>query len=298
MDRLTALRAYVRVVELGTMTGAAAELRVKQSTVSKWVAALEAEVGVPLIERTTRTHRLTDAGRTFHQRARAILAAWEEATAELQADGAGLRGRVRLSVPVVFGRLHVVPALPDFLRAHPGIALELRFSDRYVNLIDEDLDVAIRVGLSVDSSFRERRLTETGRQLVASPAYVTAHGAPAAPAELEGRDCLLHSALGAGDVWTLTDDDGTPHRARVTGRFSADNSDALRWMAVEGLGIALLADWLVAEDLAAGRLVPLLTDYALPPAPIRAVMPPTTFVNPRVRALLDHLGEALRVRLA
>ena len=297
MDRIAAMHAFIRLVEVGTFSAVADELRVKQSTVSKWLAALEAEMGAQFIDRTTRVQRVTDSGKLFYQRARDILAVYDETAAELQSRDPEPRGRIRVNVPVVFGRLFVVPQVARFLRRHKAIEVELSFDDRYVNLIEEGFDVAIRAGIPADSSFRARTLGESGRRLVASPGYVQSKEPLQAPGDLAGHECLLHTGLSTRATWILHRGDKSFH-AQVRGRFSANNSEALLAMARSGLGIALLATWLVDADLRAGRLVTLLPDYELPKAPIQALTPPGRHVHPRVRAFLDFMGDALRSVLA
>jgi len=292
MDRLTAMHAYVRLVELGSFSGVAQELRVKQSTVSKWMAALEDELGAQLVERTTRTQRVTDAGQRFYARAKDIVAAYDGAAAELAATTPRPRGRLRVTVPVVFGRLFVIPHLAKFMRKHAEVEVELTMSDRYANLVDEGFDVAIRVGRPVDSSFRQRKLGQTARHLVASPGYLAKHDAPSEPRELREHECLLHTGLTAGDTWVFRRA-AKAVRAPVRGRFSANNSEALLTMAKAGLGVAVLASWLVEADLRRGRLVELLPEYDLPPAPVHGLMPPGRFTPPRVDAFLQAMAEAL-----
>ena len=285
MDRMLLLEAYVRLVEVESFSQVARDLRVGQSTVSKWIAALEEEVGVPLLQRTTRSQRVTDAGQRFYERARSILDQYAEAIDDLRQRAPQVRGRLRVSVPAVFGHRHILPHLPAFLDAHPELEVELRFSDRYVNLVEEGVDVAVRVGLPVASSLTGRRLGGTARRLVAAPALP----ALAHPSELAERPCLLHTGL-SGAVWTFQRGEAQV-RVPVRGRVAADSSEALLAPAVAGHGAALLADWLVAEDVAAGRLAVLLPDWSLPPAPIRAVTPPGRYVPPRVRVFLAHLQQ-------
>lgn len=292
MDRLDAMRLFVRLVEHKSFSAAARELRVKQSTASKWIAALEEQLGAQLLERTTRTQRLTEAGELFYQRARELLAAYEETAAALQDRAPEPTGRIRVNVPVVFGRLFVVAEAAEFLRRFPKVELELVFNDRYVNLIDEGFDVAIRVGVPADTSFRSRSLGVTRRYLVASPAYLKARGRPERPEELRDHECLLHSESSAGAIWVFRQGGKEVH-ASVKGRFAANNSEALLHMARSGLGVALLASWLVEADLRARRLVSLLSGFETPPAPIHALMPPARYVPPRVRAFVDFLAERL-----
>jgi DNA-binding transcriptional LysR family regulator len=285
------MQAFVRLVEAGSFSAAATELRVKQSTVSKWVAALEEEFGAQLVERTTRSQRVTEPGQRFYERARELLAAYEEAASELQERAPEPRGLLRVSVPTVFGRLFIVPHVARFMRRYLEVEVELVFSDRYVNLVEEGIDVAIRVGLPADSTFRARKLGETRRHLVASPGYLKQHPAPRAPKDLKEHSCLLHTGLRIGDIWSFQRA-GKAFQAPVRGRFAANNSEAVMVMARAGIGIALLAQWLVEEDLRSGRLVSLLPDYAPPPAPVQAILPPGKYVHPRVRAFIDFLADA------
>ncbi|MEM9067565.1 MAG: LysR family transcriptional regulator [Myxococcota bacterium] len=296
MDRLEAMRAFVRLVELQSFTKVGRELRVKQSTVSKWVAALESQFGVTLVERTSRTQRVTESGSIFYERAKEILAAYAATEAELQRDSPELRGRLRVSLPTVFGRLFVVPHLPAFLQAHDAIEVEIVLDDRYVRLVEDGFDVAIRVGVPVDSSLRCRTLARTPRRLVAAPSYLKERGAPVSPPDLQGHSCLFHTGLRTGEVWTFQRE-GKDVRAPVQGRFGANNSEAIVTMACAGMGIALLASWLVDDHLRAGALVPVLPDYDLPSAPVQAITPPSRVVHPRVRGFLDFIGERIETSL-
>lgn len=304
MDRLEAMTAFVQVVDTGSFSRAATALRVQQSTISKRIAALEEELGRTLLQRTTRHLQVTEAGRLFYPRAVEILALYDATTGELADDGA-IRGALTVSVPVVFGQRFVIPFVRRFLERHPDVELELRFSDRYVNLVDEKIDVAIRVGTPADSSFRARTIARAGRRLVASPGYLRAHGTPKRPEDLAHHTCLRHTGV-AASTWTF-ERRGRTVRASVHGRFTADHSEALLALARAGFGLALLADWLVAEDVKKGRLVTVFGStraaYRTPPAPVQAVFPPTrtgdpsAAVHPRVRAFVDaleaHLATAL-----
>lgn len=292
MDQLTVLRAYVRLVELETFTAVADDLHVKQSTVSKWIASLEADLGVRLVDRTTRSLHVTDSGQRFYDRARAVLADYESAVAEVREGAAALRGRIRMSVPVVFGRRFTVPLVTDFLREHEDLELELLFGDRYVSLVEEAYDLAIRVGIPVDSSLQSHRLGDGGRRLVAAPGYLERHGTPAVPADLERHQCLAHTELSTRAAWSFRKGRRS-FKVRVGGRVAANHSESTLYMARAGLGVALLASWLVADDLQSGALVPLLPAYEPPRAPVRALTPPGRFVAPRVRALIEHLREGL-----
>ena len=286
------MRAFVRLVELGTFSAVADDLRIKQSTVSKWVAALEDEVGVQLLTRTTRSVRVTEAGQQFYGRAKEILEAYEDATARLQTRAPELSGRLRVSLPVVFGTLFISPWIPRFLSEHPKLELDLTFDDRYANLMDEDLDVLIRVGVAVDSSLKARTLGRSTRRVVASPAYVDEFGVPKTPQDLDAHWVVRHSSALRNEPWIFRKNRQTL-RVPVRARLFANNSLALMEAAKAGVGVALLADWLVDPDIAAGHLVTLLDDFRAPPAPIQALMAPGRVSHPRVRAFVDGVASAL-----
>lgn len=297
MDRITALAAFVRLVECDNFSVVAQELGVCQSTVSKWIAKLEDDLGVRLVDRTTRAKSVSAAGKRFYDRARDVLSGYESAVAEVREEAELLRGRIRLNVPVVFGRLFVVPQLAKFLRSHPGIELDLTLNDRYVQLVEERYDLAVRVGVPVDSSLRSQVIARSTRCLVASPGYVRAHGAPQHPNELQQHQCLTLVATHQTALWQFSK--GTKkHRIAVRGRVQANSSDAALSLSRAGLGVALLAAWLVEPDMRAGRLQPLLTDYQLPDAPVSVLTPPGGPPAAAVRALIAHLKERLGTALS
>jgi DNA-binding transcriptional LysR family regulator len=290
VDKIETLRAYTRLVERGSFSSVARELRVKQSTVSKWLQALESDLDAQLIERTTRAMHVTEVGQRFYQRALRVLETYDEAVDSVREEDTGLRGRIRLSVPEVFGRLHVVPHVARFAQKHPAVRLDLVFADRYVHLVEEGFDLAIRLGQPDDSTLRVQTLGSTGRRLVASPGYIKRRGVPSTPQDLAAHDCLPHSSA-AGSTWTFTKG-GRRHRVAVQGRITATNSEATLSLARRGLGICLLATWLVDPDLRAGRVVALLEGYEAPTAKINALMPPGRHATPRVRALIEFLRDA------
>jgi len=298
VDRIDALRLFMRLCERGSFSAAARDLKIKQSTASKWVAELEAELGASLVARTTRSVHVTDAGRSFLARARDVLAAFDELTRELSQRRPEPSGPVRVSIPVVFGRLFVVPAIADFLKRHPNVRADVVLADRYVNLVEEGFDLAVRVGVPADTSARGRKLVESRRVLVAAPAYLEAHGRPRAPRDLRHHECLVHVDVSPAVIWRFGRRAGAEVPVPVRGRAAANNSEAVLAMARRGLGIALLADWLVAADLRRGRLVPLLERYTTTPAPVYALSPPGRFASTTVRALVEHLAGALGSRLA
>lgn len=293
MDRIDAMRLLHRLAERRSFSAAARDLKIKQSTASKWVAELEAQLGVSLVERTTRSLRFTDAGRHFLERSTEVLCAFDDLTHELQDRNPIPQGRVRMSLPVAFGRLFLVPLVIKFLKRHPQVEVEMVFNDRYVNLIEEGFDLAVRVGVPSDTSARGRKLAESHRCLVASPGYLRAHGRPRAPKDLLDHQCLIHGDASPPSIWRFSRGDEAAVPITVRGRASASSSEAVLHMARSGLGIALLADWLVEGDLKEKRLVQLLTRFAAPKAPIYALTPPGRYGTSAVRALVEHLSVSL-----
>ena len=296
MDRLAQLHAFVRLVERESFTEVAEELRVKQSTVSKWLAAMEVDLGTQLLDRTTRSQRVTDAGQQLYERAKTIVSLYEQTVAELREGDAVIRGRIRISLPTVFGRRYVVPLVTDLLRKHEALEVEMLLSDRYVSLVEEGYDLAVRVGVPIDSTLRSHTLGETTRKVVAAPSYLDANGIPSTPRELERHQCLVHAEPGRKTLWRFIQN-GKTFRASVRGRACANHSEATLLMARRGLGICMLASWLVEDDIEAGRLVQLLEDYDPPNAPIRALTPPGSHLPRRIRLLLDYLRTGLQARL-
>ena len=296
MSHLPELRAFIRLVEVRSFTQVARELRVKQSTISKWLAAMEAELGVQLIDRTTRSHRVTEAGRLFYESAKQMVDAYDSAVAALQEDQSTLRGRLRLSLPVVFGKLYVVPLVARFLRLHPELEVEMQLTDRYVSLVEEGFDLAIRVGVPSDSSLISHNLGNCVRRLVASPEYLKRRGTPQTPSDLAQHHCLAHTELSTNPTWVLSKA-GQSHRVAVRGRASVNNSEAALALCKSGLGVCLLASWLVDTEISAGHLLELMPTYVAPAAPVCALSPPGHHLPRRTRALVEFLRTELKPAL-
>jgi len=291
MDYLAAMRAFVRAVDLGSFSKAALEEGLKVSTVSRYVGALEADLGVALFNRSTRRLHLTEAGSTFYDHAVGVLADIEEARSATMSLNASARGLLRVNIPGAFGRRHVVPHLADFREAYPEVRLDVTLTDVTVNLIESGADVAVRIGALADSNLVARRLAPQHRLPVASPAYVARRGEPEAPEALAEHECLMF-ALQPADAWYWRRrGDGPLRNVAVRGSFRANDSEALLCAARLGMGIALLPTWLLGEDIREGRLVPLLPgrEWAIAPGPERAIWgiyPPKKTVSPKVRAFL------------
>lgn len=279
------LRTFVEVADAGGVSPAARRLGVSKSIVSRRLAQLEAELGVQLLARTTRGAALTEAGITFRDYAARACAEIDVARETILPAGE-LRGRLRVAVPLTFGPTHFAHVLADMARRHPQLHIHTSYSDRFVDLIAEGFDCAIRVGHLQDSNLIARCVGPIYGKLVASPAYIKAHGVPETPEEL-----LTHQALMQGtESWQLTDGDEiiTVH---PQGRFKADNGTALLAAAVAGLGIAYLPDGLTHEYVASGALVPVMTRHLPPPAGVYVVRPPSQHTSRKVRVLTELLIE-------
>lgn len=291
MDRIAALGVYVRIVELGSFSAAATEQRLRQATVSRWIAALEEELQAQLLDRTTRGIRVTEAGQRFYQQAREVLEAWSGAVAGAKQAQEEVSGRLRVSLPVVFGQMFVSPDISGFMERYPRVELELLFAERYVDLVEEGVDLALRVGRSISSDYRARLLGETPRLLVASPGYLAQRGEPRCPEDLREHLCLLHSGLNNRESWVFSQGKKDA-RVELRGRFSANHSATLLEMALAGQGIALLAEWLVKGAVEEGRLKVLLRGYEAPRAPVQVLFASAKHPARVVRAFVDFLEES------
>ncbi|WP_093525270.1 LysR family transcriptional regulator [Stigmatella erecta] len=277
------LRTFVEVADAGGVSSAARRLGVSKSIVSRQLARLEAELGVQLLSRTTRGAALTEAGVTFRDHAARACAEIDAARELIQPDGE-LRGRLRVAVPLTFGPTHLAPVLADMARRHPQLHLHASYSDRFVDLVAEGFDCAIRIGYLKDSNLIARHVGPIYGRLVASPEYIKAHGSPETPDEL-----AVHQALMQGtEPWQFTDGDKII-TIRPLGRFKADNGTALMAAALAGLGIAWLPEGITQDHVASGALVPVMTRYPPPLAGIYVIRPPSPHPARKVRVLTDML---------
>ena len=279
------LRTFVEVAQAGGVSAAAARLGVSKSMVSRRLVRLEGELGVQLLARSTRGAALTEAGAMFRDHAARVCAEIDVAKETLVPEGE-LRGRLRIAVPLSFGPTHFAPMLAEMARRHPQLHMQTCYSDRFVDLIAEGFDCAIRVGYLEDSNLIARRVGPVYGKLVASPSYVSARGAPETPDELQGHEALMQGT----EAWKLMDGDQIV-TVRPQGRFKADNGTALVAAAVAGLGIAYVPDWLTDAHVAAGALVPVMTRYPPPPAGAFVVRPPGQHPARKIRVLTELLIE-------
>ena len=289
MDRFENMSAFIRVVESGSISGAADRLGVAKSAVSRRLKELEGHLGVELFHRTTRKMSLTDTGRSFyHQSVRILEDVFEAELATSQAHGE-LRGSLKLALPLSFGLMHLGPAINEFSQTHPQVEFDLDFSDREVDLMQEGFDLAIRIAKLPDSSLIARRLAPIQTVICASPAYLEQMGIPQSPDELIDHQCLVYSLLRDFEYWHLTDFKGKEIKAKVRPNLKATNGEFLRDAAIEGQGIVLVPTFIAYKEIERGALVPLLQDYKPPQIDAYAIYPQTRYLSKRVRAFVDFL---------
>ena len=303
MDRFAELKTFCVVVASGGFSSAARELGLATSSVTRLVNALEDRLGVALLNRSTRSVTLTEAGRTYHEDAQRLLEQLDSADDAVATRAADVSGVLRVAAPVTFGAMYIAPILPELRARHPRLALDLRLSDTAVNLVDESIDVAIRIGsLDSNANLIARRLASHQRLLCASPAYLERRGAPQHATELATHDCLHFTFSDNRRTWRLRRREGNPDEMaaediRVNAIVQANSGEVLRQAAIAGLGIAMLSDWLVRDDLRDGRLVRVLEQYEANPGPMDVALYAMYQANRRgsqkIRAFVDLLSEHL-----
>lgn len=294
MELLGPMRTFVRVVEAGSFTAVAIEQNASQPTISRQVAALEQHLGARLLTRTTRTLSLTDDGRAFYEHALRALEAVGEAENAVGRRQGQPTGTLRLAVPVVLGRRHIVPRLARFLGRYPQVAMDVSMSDGFVDLVEQGLDLAIRVGEITDQSLVARKIGMVRRITVASPDYLKARGTPRRPADLENHECIVYTRLATGNRWHFDSKDG-PLSVTVSGRYSVDNSEAVREGTLAGLGIAVIPAFAFSDEIASGAVKVLLKAYEPKLLPLNAVYPSRRYLPPRVRAMIEFLAHELEI---
>ena len=293
IDNLPGLRTFAQVVAAGSLSAASREMDVSLAVVSKRLAQLEKELGVRLLQRTTRKQVLTEEGRLFHAEVVRILAAIDQAETVMSGRTQAITGTIKLTAPGEFGRRWIAPAVAAFQQQHSGVSIQLLFSDAVMNLLDAGVDLAIRFGGLEDSSLIARRLAPNFRVLCASAAYLKQFGVPKHPAELVHHQCILIGEQRRA-VWRFEGEESLS--VQVAAVFTTNDGGAAHTLALEGAGIARKSIWDVGDDIASGRLIRVLPDFAISAAPLNALYPHTRHLAPRVRALVDflieHLGKA------
>lgn len=281
MDRTAAMTAFVAVAEARRFTTAARSLRTSPSAVTRLIAALEDHLEVRLLQRTTRSVALTEAGERYLERARRVLAELADAEAAARSAQVAPAGRLAIAAPNVFGRLHVAPLVAELLAMHPAITAELALSDRNASLVDDGIDVAVRIGNLADSSLHARAVGKTRRVVVGSPAYLAAHKRPRGPDDLARHRLLQFTGLG-GETWQLDD-----RAIAIAPRFASNSADAVIELALAGEGLAMVLSYQVADAIRDGRLEVVLAKHAPPPVPIQLVYPSARLLSATTRAFLE-----------
>src|SRR3954468_3950629 len=288
MDKLSSMRAFVRVVEHGSFSEAARSLRVSRSAVSKYLMELEQALGVQLLNRTTRSASPTENGRAYYERSIAILAELEEADLAVTSLQAEPRGLVGVHAPMSFGTLLLGPALVEFMEKYPELQIQLTLSDEQIDAVQEGFDVTLRIGELASSSLIARRLLGVNRVFCASPEYIERRGAPLHPRDLKTHDCLSYGFLATGNQWKLIGADGE-HWIPVPWRLCANNAELLKQAALSGRGIGLLPTFIAGAELDSGALTPVLKDFNAPEIALYAIYPPTRHLSSKVRLFIDFL---------
>jgi DNA-binding transcriptional LysR family regulator len=296
MDRLKQIETFVAVATKGSLTAAAQAEGVAPAVIGRRMDALEARLGVKLLLRTTRRLSLTHEGSAFLEDCQRLIADFNNAEASVSEGGVKASGHLRITAPAGFGRRHVAPLVPSFLAEHQDVSLSLNLSDRVVDIVNEGFDCAVRVGDMPDSSLVSVRLADNRRLCVATPGYLKRAGAPASPADLARHQCLtLSSDASQSRGWAFMADGQVTH-LRPGGRLDCSDGQVLHAWCLQGLGLAWRSTWEVQADLAAGRLVSVLDDYAAPPNGIYAIFPSARHLPLRVRLWIDflkhHYGDA------
>ena len=291
MDKFEDLQAFVAVVETGSFTAAADRLNTAKSAVSRRVSGLEQRLGVQLLRRTTRVLNVTDTGQSFYEHSARILADLVEAEAAVQQEHGELRGTLRVALPLSFGVRHMCKPIATFGKMHPKIDFDLDLNDRRVDLIEEGVDVALRIGRLRDSSYVAKKLFDVRTVICAAPHYLKAHGTVESPADLHNHRCLVYSNLAEPTKWVYQENDGSQHTIDVQPALQASSGDFLTNAAAHGMGIVIQPTFIASDAIRRGALVPILTDYVWPTTPAYAIYPPTRHLSYRVRAFIDFLAE-------
>jgi DNA-binding transcriptional LysR family regulator len=294
MDVMQSMEVFRRVAEASSFSAVARETSMSQSTVSKHIASLEDRLGTKLLNRSTRSLSLTEAGTEYYHYCVRILNDFQEAEASIGKGRIKPTGTLRLSSTVPFGRRFIIPFLGDFLKQYPDIEVDYLMEDREIDLVKEGVDVAIRVGPLADSSLVARKIGTSRRLVVASPEYLIKHGFPKTPSDLKSHECLLYSLLKSQNEWFFSSAQFGDESVLINGRFKASSNEALCEAAISGLGIATMCEWHVREHIEKGRLTVLLKNYELTSYDINAVYPERRYMPEKVKRLIDHLKESFK----
>ncbi len=297
MDRIDSVALFIEVAERGSFAGAARHLGRSPASVTRAVADLEARLGVRLLNRTTRAVSLTDAGTRFLTGARRVLAEFDEIERAAAGEGTAPRGELRITAPIMFGRLHVVPIVIEFLQRFPDVSIALTLLDRPVDLVEEGFDAALRIGVLAESSAIATRVGAVRQIVVAAPGYVRERGVPAAPADLEAHTIIAFPNISSSERWTFRGRDGGALRIAIKPRLIVNTSEAAIVAALRGFGVTQVLSYQAADELAAGALVRLLQEHEGEAWPVHLLYPGGRHPPPKLRAYLDFAAPRLRRRL-
>ena len=290
MDKLRAMAGFVRIVEKGSLTAAAADLGASLPSMVRTLAMLERELGVTLLNRTTRRLHLTDEGRHYLEQCRAILGQVQEAEATLHSRRTAPRGKLTVTASVLFGRRYIAPVMSDFVRRHPEVTADLLFVDRVVNLVEEGVDAAVRIGHVGDSSLAATPLGEVRRVICASPAYLRVHGTPRRPEDLRMHRCVRFTGLSPREEWMFR---ARPRKVAISCALTCNQADAAIGACVDGIGLGSFLSYMVAPLMRAGKLKYVLEDFETEPLPVQLLYPYSRMLSPTVRAFGDLCAEKL-----
>ncbi len=293
MDRLAAMETFVQVVDAGSLSAAARQLKVGQSAVSKTIAQLEAWLGVQLLLRSTRSLRPTDAGLAFYERARRTIEEASEAESAARGTAAAVSGKLRVSAAICFARIHILPVLPMFLVQHPGIEIELVLDDRIIDVVEEGIDVALRTGTPGEASLTAHRIGRGRRLVVGSASYFEAHGVPSTPNELAKHRAVLASRPGVSDTFTFTHG-ATQTPVKLGGSMRVTTMEGVREAVLAGLGLAVVGEWLVTPELALGSIRAVLEDWSLPTYDLWAVHATSRRPSVKAKAFVSYVEGCIK----
>jgi DNA-binding transcriptional LysR family regulator len=293
MDRVTSVQLFIRVVETGSFSRAAVDMGITQPTATKAVAAMEARLGARLLHRSTRGVTPTEVGQLYYDKCKLIAREIDEADNLATLLQGGLGGTLRISTSVAFGRRVLTPLVLRYMREHPQLQIDLSFDDRYVNLVEQGVDLAIRMGRLADSTLGARYLGTNPWVMVAAPAYLRERGTPRSAAELSKHACLVYSSVQGDDRWTLTTPAGDEVSVPVRGPLRSNNLSVVLAAARDGLGLAVLPWYVARESVAEGVVQPVLTDHGLPAQEVHAVFPSPRMVPTKVTSFIAFLEQAL-----
>jgi DNA-binding transcriptional LysR family regulator len=291
MDRLTAMTAFIRCVERGSFSAVAREMNTTQPTVSKLIASLERRLAGKLFARSTRQLALTAEGQHFYEQCRTIVDAVESAEGSFKTGREQIAGMLHVATSVGFGRTQVMSRMRAFMQRYPLLRVDLQLNDRFIDLVEEGIDVAFRIGELKESGLIARRIGTTFRVTAGAPAYFKLHGEPSTPEDLGAHNCILYTGLATANAWPYSRS-GRDRSVRVSGNFQSNSAEAVRAATLSGIGIALSPIWLFGDDIRAKRLKVVLTDYQPKPLPIHAVSPANRRYSAKVNAFVDFFRAA------